>query len=353
MQITRGRIEGAQKVLLYGVEGIGKSTLAAQFADPLFIDTEGSTKHMDVKRLDAPQSWTMLLEEVRFVILNPTSCRTLVIDTVDWAESLCISHVCAVHQWHGIEEPGYGKGYVYLAEEFGNLLNLLTDVVERGVNVVTTAHSTIKKFEQPDEAAAYDRWGLKLEKKTGPMLREWADMVLFANYKTFAVKSEATKTAKAAGGKRTLFSTHMPAWDAKNRHDLPAEMPFEDGKGNPIMPPELLAVVPAIAITESTAPEAAPAVVPVETPAVPAEAPSVPVETSVVPSEPLDRLKPLYALMEEAGVAESDIQAIVAAKGYFPLATPIEKYPQDFVDGVLVAAWTQVLAGIKDTIPFK
>ncbi|MEI6724585.1 MAG: ATP-binding protein, partial [Actinomycetes bacterium] len=249
MRITSGVIPSAQKCVIYGVEGVGKSTLAAEFAEPLFIDTEGSTKHMDVKRLPTPDNWTMLLEQVRYVYLNPTACRTLVIDTADWAERLCISHICAVHQVDSIEKilNGYGKGYVVLAEEFGNLLNLLTDVVGKDVNVVMTAHAQIKKFEQPDEALAYDRWILKLGKQTSPLVREWADMVLFANYKTIAVKSEATKTPKGAGGKRTLFTSHKPAFDAKNRHGLPDELPFEDGRGNPIMPAELLAAVPPMA----------------------------------------------------------------------------------------------------------
>lgn len=94
-QITRGLIVKPQKVVVYGPEGIGKTTFAADFPDPLFIDTEGSTNVYDVARLPAPTSWTMLLDEVREVIKNPTCCKTLVIDTIDWAEQLCVGHVCA------------------------------------------------------------------------------------------------------------------------------------------------------------------------------------------------------------------------------------------------------------------
>ena len=129
MEITRGKIQAAQKVVVYGPEGIGKSTFASQFPEPLFIDTEGSTTHMDVARLPKPSSWTMLLEEVRYVINTPSLCKTLVIDTADWAETLCISEICARNHWSGIEDPGYGKGYVYLADEFGKLLNLLSEDV--------------------------------------------------------------------------------------------------------------------------------------------------------------------------------------------------------------------------------
>lgn len=123
MEITRGKIASAQKIVIYGPEGIGKSTFASQFPDPVFIDTEGSTKHMDVARFPKPSSWTMLLEEVKQVRDCPSCCKTLVIDTADWAEQLCINHVCGKAKKSGIEDFGYGKGYIYVAEEFGKLLN--------------------------------------------------------------------------------------------------------------------------------------------------------------------------------------------------------------------------------------
>lgn len=95
MDITSGKIESAQKVIIYGPEGIGKSTFASKFPSPLFSDTEGSTKHMDVRRLPKPTSWTLLKEEVAYVKANPTVCKTYIIDTFDWAERLCIAKICA------------------------------------------------------------------------------------------------------------------------------------------------------------------------------------------------------------------------------------------------------------------
>ena len=90
MEITKGKIPCAKKTVIYGPEGIGKSTFASKFPDPVFIDTEGSTKDMDVARLPAPSSWSMVLEEVRYVIQNPSICKTLVIDTADCAAQLYV-----------------------------------------------------------------------------------------------------------------------------------------------------------------------------------------------------------------------------------------------------------------------
>ena len=232
MEIIKGKIEHAKKVTVYGPEGIGKSTFASKFPMPIFIDTEGSTKEMDVARFEKPSSWTMLIEQLQYVRDHPKICQTLVVDTVDWAEQMCVEHVCSGHQKSGLESFGYGSGYVYVREEFGRFLNRLEEVVERGVNVVLTAHAQLRKFEQPDEMGSYDRWELKLGKKTAsqisPLIKEFSDMVLFANYKTLSVAvDDKGKKRKAQGGKRVLYTQHHPCWDAKNRYGLPEETEFD------------------------------------------------------------------------------------------------------------------------------
>lgn len=231
MNIIRGKLKRAQKIVIYGPEGIGKSTFASMFPKTLFIDTEGSTAQLNVARTESPSSWTMLLSQVEYVKNNPDICKTLVIDTADWAEKLTIQHICNKYKVDGIEGLGYGKGYTYLEEEFGRFLNKLSDLIEIGINVVFTAHSKITRFDQPDEIGSYDRWELKLQKKTSPLLKEWADMVLFANYKTSVVNVDNQGAAKgknkAQGGKRVMYTQHTPSWDAKNRHELEKELDFK------------------------------------------------------------------------------------------------------------------------------
>lgn len=231
LNITRGKIAKAQKVVIYGPEGIGKSTFISRFPGVVFIDTEGSTAHMDVYRTPAPTSWPMLLDMVKVIgakAVPAGQVKTLAIDTADWAEMLCVRDICARRKWDGIEDAGYGKGYTYLEEEFGRLLNLLQQVVDAGCNVVLAAHAQMRKFEQPDEFGAYDRWELKLEKKTGALVKEWADMVLFANYETYVVKgNNPMEKNKAQGGRRVMYTTHHPCWDAKNRHGLRDKLPFD------------------------------------------------------------------------------------------------------------------------------
>lgn len=353
MNISRGKIERAQKVVVYGPEGIGKSTFAAQFPEAIFIDTEGSTLHMDVARTDKPSSWTTLLEQVRYFKSHPAELRTLIIDTADWAEHLGAEHICSKSQKNGIEDFGYGKGYTYLEEEFGRLLNLLEEVIEAGINVVVTAHASIKKFEQPDELGSYDRWELKLEKKTAPLLKEWADMVLFANYKTYVVNVDGQGAQKgknkAQGNKRVMYTAHTPSWDAKNRHDLAIELPFEYAsiahcipytvRQVPTSPPIQNKPVEPVKQSESVKQDQ-PKQEPVKVKSEPVK------ETISVPSTGIP--KALDDLMKPNGVTVGEIQAVVANRGYYPTDTPIENYDPQFISGVLVAAWDAVFGMIKE-----
>lgn len=358
MQIVKGKVAVAQKTVVYGPEGIGKSTFASKFPSPLFIDTEGSTVHMDVTRTVRPSSWTMLMEQVKEIRNTHKICGTLVIDTADWAEMLCIDHICAKLNVKGIEDLGYGKGYTYLEEEFGRLLNLLQEVVNVGINVVLTAHAQMRKFEQPDELGAYDRFELKLEKKTSALVKEWADMVLFVNYKTIVVNVDNQGAAKgknkAHGGHRVMYTSHHPCWDAKNRHGLPEEMPFDfagiaglfQDETAPIPPPSQHDQdIKAFIDNQKAAP--APDQIPV--PPAPITAPAVPSYTVS------DRVpKTLRDLMVPNEVTEAEIQAIVAKKGYYPADTPIENYDPNFVSGVLVGAWAQVFSAIEQArLPFE
>ena len=369
MNITRGKLPGAKKVVIYGTEGIGKSTFASRFPDPVFIDTEGSTKDMDVARFDKPTSWPMLLQQVQYVIGHPETCRTLVIDTADWAEQLEIEDPCARKNWSGIEDAGYGKGYQYSAEEFGKLLNLLTEVTEKGVHVVLTAHAWLRKVELPDEMGSYDHWEMKTSKKVAPMIREWADMVLFANYKTVVVNVDGKGTQKgknkAQGGKRVMYTTHHPCWDAKNRYDLPDEVPFDYSSIAHIFNSEIHTVVPKIGSQSEPLKREEPPIqvsdpVQQELPLNPPEPDhGVPDYVVLQYSKEENVPKALLDLMVANKVTEWDIQNAVGYKGYFPSDVPIEKYPEDFIKGCLIAAWPKVFSIIEETrnqdmeIPFK
>lgn len=382
MNISRGKVPCAQRVLIYGPEGIGKTTLASQFPDPLFIDTEGSTNHIDVARFDPPTSWQMLLSQVQYVIDNPHICKTLVIDTADWAEKLEIEDLCHRKGWDGLEGAGYGKGYQYSAEEFGKLLNKLNEVINKGVNVVMTAHAQLRKVELPEEMGAYDHWELKTSKKVAPMIKEFMDAVLFLNYKVNVINIDNQGAAKgknkAQGGRRVIHTNHTPFWDAKNRYGMPDELPLEYESIAPIFAEKPLPVTLPIE-KEAEPPKPQPKSQPASTPA-PApktdkadeKKESAPVAESkpVIPEgfeevrryektpfpdekneykEPDPRIpKALRDLMIADKIDEWEIQHVASARGYMTADTKVADYPDDFLKGWCIGFWPQLKAAIMD-----
>lgn len=319
MVIKKGIKKTTHKIVIYGPAGIGKSTFASKFPKPVFIDTEDSTSQMNVSRFDKPTSWQMLLQQVKYVYEHPECCKTLVIDTADWAEQLEIQDLCSKKGITGLEDLGYGKGYQYSAEEFGRFLNKLSEIVSKGINVVIVAHAQLRKVELPDEMGAYDHWEMKTSRKVAPLIKEWCDALLFCNYKTHVIKTETGKH-KAGGGRRVMYTSHHPCWDAKNRYGLPDECEFsyetirhiiEDVPLTNLQPTEPI-------IEESTS---------ITTPKQEEEQQ----QQSAMLEDDMDKLpKPLSDLMKQDKVSVFDLQQAIAKKGFFPAGTPIENIPLEF-----------------------
>lgn len=226
LAIRRGKIPRPQKAVIYGPEGVGKSTLAGQTPNPIFLDTEGGTHHLDVARFDVAATWKEITAAIGQLAKSEHSFRTLVIDTADWLEKRLAEHLCRKANKESIEDFGYGKGWVILTEEFARFLNSLDALTARGMHIVFLAHSTVKKFEAPDQAGSYDRYELKLSKQVGPLLKEWCDVLIFCNYLTRVAEKDNGRMRGVGGKERVLFATHSAAYDAKNRHGLPDKLPF-------------------------------------------------------------------------------------------------------------------------------
>lgn len=357
-QIETGVSQKAFKVVVYGVESVGKTTFASQFPNPVFIDTEGSTAPYNVARFPKPTSWQMLLDEIKDFITKPY--QTLVIDSADWAEKECINSLCAKKGKDGIESFGYGQGYIYAEEEWGRFLNLLSDVVDvHHKNVVLTAHAIVRKFERPEENAAFDRYELKLGKKTtnktAALTKEWADMVLFANYKVAITNTKTDKQGntkgKAANGQRVMFTQHHPCWDAKNRYGLAPELPFEYAQIKHIIEAvpanQAAQPIPVAPIPETVEVSRNPSTLNIND--------NMGAQLYEMKQEPAVQLDPnipkqLRDLMEADDVTEAQLQNVVVTKGYMPAGMPVSAYPIDFVNGCLVPCWEQIKGEIQ--LPF-
>ena len=226
--VVKGRQQRPLRVLLYGVEGIGKSTFGASAPAPIFLAAEDGTAHLDVHRLPVPQSWEEVLDGIRLLTTQEHPYRTLVVDTVDWAEPLLWRFICVRDAKQDIEDYGYGKGYVAALDEWRVFVAALERLREKtGMGIVLLAHSHVKPFKNP-EGEDYDRYEMKVHPKAGGLLKEWSDVVLFANWETYAAKDERTKRVKGVStGARLIYTIRTAAYDAKNRFDLPESLPLD------------------------------------------------------------------------------------------------------------------------------
>lgn len=230
-QVHRGKRQAPRRVLLYGVQGIGKSTWGASTPDPIFLSTEDGLDDIDCAKFPAITSYDAAIAALSELYSEPHDYRTLVVDSLDWFESLVWAHVCVKKHVRNIEDIGYGKGYIltldYWREFLAGLSALRND---RGMMIVLVAHSKIETFKNP-EGDDFDRYMPRMHKAAASVVMEWCDEVLFASYQTYT-KGAASPgigrgVAKAIGsGERVLRTTERPSHMAKNRLGLPDELPF-------------------------------------------------------------------------------------------------------------------------------
>jgi len=229
-QVVRGRISRPILILVYGPDGVGKSSFGSNAPNPIFLGPETGTDHLDVTRYPEPKNWTELLDGLDDLIKSPHDYKTLVVDSLDWIEPLLFTKIIAEDgkQAKTIETAcgGYGKGYVEAEkrwkDEFIERLNLLRE--NRKMNIVLVAHSDVVIFADPQSNTEYKRYELKLNKRASAKFREYVDAVLFCTFRTFVKKDANNKVSAFGSGERCMMTEKRPAYDAKNRYGLPNEL---------------------------------------------------------------------------------------------------------------------------------
>lgn len=231
--IKSGRENKPPRVMVYGQEGVGKSTFGASAPGAIFVQTEDGLGEIDCRKFPLAQNFGDVVAALTALRDEDHNFRTVVIDSLDWLERLIFDEVCKEFGVRSIEKAdgGYGKGYVDALVHWRKVLSLLDDLRnQRGMMVILVAHAKVERFEDP-ENMAYDRYAPRLHKHAASLISEWVDAVMFA-MKRMRVSKDGDARAIASpigadGGERILRTNGSPACVAKNRFGLPNEIPLQ------------------------------------------------------------------------------------------------------------------------------
>lgn len=225
--IIEGPLPGAQAVALYGVSGVGKTTLAAQAPSAFFWDSERGSRHLKVKR--AAVTDLDVLE--RLCAMSPAAfakdgVRTLVVDTIDGIEKLLRQKIAKKYRVNSLGAIKYGNGFVFLREEFDRFLtDTLDPYIAAGIHVLVVGHSRVKRVQPPGLKEAFDRFELKLDETNSHRLKEWSDAVLFFTWDLRISEIGDGRPVGVSTKEREIWTAYSPAHDAKNRVGLAEKIP--------------------------------------------------------------------------------------------------------------------------------
>jgi hypothetical protein len=234
--IQSGRDAKPPRIMIYGCEGVGKSTFGASAPNAIFIQTEDGLGEIDCRKFPLAQSLSDVMSTLTALRDEAHTFQTVIIDSLDWLERLIFDEVCREFGVRNIEKAdgGYGRGYTHALTHWRKVVAILNELRDRrGMMTILVAHAKVERFEDP-ENAAYDRYTPRLHKHAASLLSEWVDAVLFANKKFRVTKENAGFSGErgiaapigADGGERILRTVGSPACIAKNRFGLPSEIPL-------------------------------------------------------------------------------------------------------------------------------
>ena len=221
--LIKGKQELPPRICIYGNHGIGKSTIASQFPDPVFINTEDGLDSLDVTSFARATEIGDVVDAIKTLLKEEHQFKTVVIDSVDWlVEPLIVKDV---ESSHDAKDLGYGKGQVLVAESFREILQGLDALRrKRQMNIVLLAHANVVRYENP-LTEPYDRFSPKLPNRCNALLQEWCDVIAYAGFKVIVKKSDVgfnnTVNRGITTGERLLHVVENPAYVAKNRYACP------------------------------------------------------------------------------------------------------------------------------------
>lgn len=232
------------RLLIYGPPGMGKTSLAAEFPNPIIIDVEqGVPVGVEIPTFGQIEHVDDVFRAIAALIKQDHDRETLIIDSLDRLEPLVWKELCERQGYDSIEDAGYGKGYIEALDTWQRLLNGLHQLrMKRNMNIILIAHSSIGKFDDP-KTGSYSRFDSRLHRKANDLMQDDCDAILFINQDVAVVTEDEgfnKQSRRGEGGNvRWIYATGKPSHVAKNRYGMPDELVFKEGEGFAALVPYL------------------------------------------------------------------------------------------------------------------
>ena len=228
------------RLVIYGTAGVGKTTWASKMGEPIAILTEDGLGTLEMPHFPICKEWDReatskddknigVKQRLLELLKEDHDRETLVLDSVDWLERLIHDHTCRVNGWKSMESVGFGKSYKEALVHWREFITLTNELREqKNMVICMICHSDVRPFADP-ESETYDQYVLKLNKGASNLIQENADAILFLTYKKGTVKTQGKggENVKVVQGDRVIYAEQSSSFLAKNRYQLPKELPFD------------------------------------------------------------------------------------------------------------------------------
>ena len=232
------------RIVLLGVEKIGKSTFASGAESPAFIPVNGEEGIDDIPcDFKYPTCKTLgnVMDCLYSLYSEPHSLGTAIIDSASALEPLIWQDTCRDNgNVNSIEKVmgGYGKGYVEALSYWRKVTEALDALRnDRNMASILIGHVKVKRFDDP-AGDSYDQYQFDINEKAANLLYRWADVILFANTKVVVKKEDVgfnkqhARGIDVSGGARFVYTQKRPAHPGGGRGAygrLPYELPLNFG----------------------------------------------------------------------------------------------------------------------------
>ena len=218
---------------LFGEGGMGKTTLAAMFPNPVFIRTEDGTASLagndNVSLFPLATSTQDLLDAIEALATQKHDHKTLVIDSITQLATMVEAEIVAADpKAKSINQAGggYGAGYSAAAEKHRQIRDWAGSLAyEKGLNIVFIGHADTEMLDLPD-MDPFARYTVRMHKKSLPHYTDNVDLVGLIRLKTLIRGGDGDKKRAISTGEREIICHPQASSVTKNRFNVSEPLAF-------------------------------------------------------------------------------------------------------------------------------